>query len=105
LGNIPCTVRPQLDEQIIEDNLDVDAWLRHDDDDIHRDTDRMNMPIPILANERTRRAGDLSSNQRQMPALRRSLKSRRESLILDEPSAEPSRAPREATNEPGGVVE
>lgn len=70
----------------IAENLRLGAYNRTDSGDVKADTDRMYELFPVLGERRTQRAGNLSGGEQQMLAIGRSLMSRPELLLMDEPS-------------------
>ncbi len=70
----------------IAENLRLGAYNRKDSSGIKSDLDRMYDMFPVLGDRRTQKAGTLSGGEQQMLAIGRSLMSRPELLLLDEPS-------------------
>ena len=70
----------------IAENLRLGAYNRKTSGDIKSDMDRMYEMFPVLGERRQQRAGTLSGGEQQMLAIGRSLMSRPELLLMDEPS-------------------
>jgi branched-chain amino acid transport system ATP-binding protein len=70
----------------IEENLQLGAFLRNDNDGIKKDTQKAYDLFPILGERRNQAAGTLSGGEQQMLAMGRALMSRPKLLMLDEPS-------------------
>jgi branched-chain amino acid transport system ATP-binding protein len=70
----------------IAENLRLGAYNRKSGGDIKADMDRMYDMFPVLGQRRQQRAGTLSGGEQQMLAIGRSLMSRPDLLLMDEPS-------------------
>ena len=84
LGYVPqvANVFPKL---TVRENLDMGAFLRHDDVEPVRS--RIFELFPVLAERQKERVGRMSGGQRQMVAIGRALMMEPRVLLLDEPSA------------------
>jgi len=70
----------------VQENLDMGAFLRTDQEEIKRDLDYVFSLFPILAERRHQPGGTLSGGEQQMLAMSRALMTRPQLLLLDEPS-------------------
>jgi branched-chain amino acid transport system ATP-binding protein len=70
----------------ILENMQMGAYLRNDQAEIDKDTDRMFGFFPRLKERASQYAGTLSGGEQQMLAMARALLSRPKLLLLDEPS-------------------
>ncbi|ADK79503.1 ABC transporter ATP-binding protein [Sediminispirochaeta smaragdinae] len=70
----------------VQENLDMGAFLRKDQEGIARDREYIYELFPILAERRNQAGGTLSGGEQQMLAISRAIMARPKLLLLDEPS-------------------
>jgi branched-chain amino acid transport system ATP-binding protein len=70
----------------VQENLDMGAFIRNDQEGIRRDRDYIYDLFPILAERRNQPGGTLSGGEQQMLAISRAIMARPKLLLLDEPS-------------------
>ncbi|WP_020611054.1 ABC transporter ATP-binding protein [Sediminispirochaeta bajacaliforniensis] len=70
----------------VQENLDMGAFLRKDQEEIARDREYIYELFPILAERRNQAGGTLSGGEQQMLAISRAIMARPKLLLLDEPS-------------------
>lgn len=70
----------------VEENLELGAYLRNDNDGIKKDMDHVYELFPRLLERRKQLSGTLSGGEQQMLAMGRALMSKPKLIILDEPS-------------------
>jgi len=84
---ILCPERRRLfPEMSVRRNLEMGAYLRRDKAEIRRDLEEVLELFPALGRRLHNQAGTMSGGEQQMLAVARSLMSRPELLMLDEPS-------------------
>lgn len=70
----------------VEENLELGAYLRKDNEGIKKDLDHVYELFPRLLERRKQLSGTLSGGEQQMLAMGRALMSKPKLIILDEPS-------------------
>ena len=70
----------------VEENLDLGAYVRHDQLEIKKDLEHVYSLFPRLKERPKQLAGTLSGGEQQMLAIGRALMARPQLLLLDEPS-------------------
>ena len=73
-------------EMTVQENLELGAFTRTDNDEIKKDFEMVFKRFPRLEERRLQLAGTLSGGEQQMLAMGRALMSRPKLLLLDEPS-------------------
>ena len=87
MGIIHCPERRQLfPEFTVAENLEMGAYVRNDKEQIQKDLARVYEQFPILEKRHTQVSGTLSGGEQQMLAIGRSLMSKPQLLMMDEPS-------------------
>lgn len=82
-----CQAERQLfPEMSVEENLTMGAYCRSDNANISQSLAQVHELFPILAKRASQRAGSLSGGEQKMVALGRTVMSKPELLLLDEPS-------------------
>jgi branched-chain amino acid transport system ATP-binding protein len=86
-GIVHCPERRQIfTEFTVAENLEMGAFLRRDDDAVKKDLSYVYDLFPILSEREAQIAGTLSGGEQQMLAIGRSLMSKPQLLMMDEPS-------------------
>ncbi len=70
----------------VQENLDMGAFRRKDQEGIKRDREYIYELFPILADRKNQAGGTLSGGEQQMLAISRAIMARPKLLLLDEPS-------------------
>ncbi len=70
----------------VQENLEMGAYLRRDNDAIEQDIESVFERFPRLKERRGQKAGSLSGGEQQMLAVGRAMMARPKLLMLDEPS-------------------
>ncbi len=70
----------------VQENLDLAAWWRRDDDQVQSDFADVFGMFPRLAERRKQLGGTLSGGEQQMLALSRAIMARPRIMLMDEPS-------------------
>jgi len=86
-GIAHCPERQKLfPEMTVMENIELGAYLRKDQEQIHQDLDRVFSLFPVLEERKSEDARTLSGGEQQMLTLARALMSTPKLLMLDEPS-------------------
>jgi branched-chain amino acid transport system ATP-binding protein len=86
-GIAHCPERQKLfPEMTVMENIELGAYLRKDQEQIHQDLDRIFSLFPVLKERKSEDARTLSGGEQQMLTLARALMSTPKLLMLDEPS-------------------
>lgn len=78
--------RRVFSQMTVQENLEVGAYLRNDNEGVKHDMERIFTLFPRLRERRRQIAGTLSGGEQQMLAMGRAMMSQPRLLLLDEPS-------------------
>ena len=73
-------------QMTVQENLEIGAYLRNDNNEIKADMEKIFELFPRLRERRRQVAGTLSGGEQQMLAMGRAMMARPDLLLLDEPS-------------------